>query len=135
MVLGMLAALLALVGTTAKPHQALAASPVTINAESGTYVSEASPSSNFCSSPSTHLRYGTGTRERAMHAFNVTGAVPAGNTLTGATLKLWSQQTSTTTVNAYKWAQTGSSTNWPGFPSGCTVTWANGGGIPVGPII
>src|SRR6266567_1422999 len=127
---------LTLVATTAKPHQALAASPVTINAESGTYVSEASPGSNFCTSTSTHLRYGTnGTRERALHAFNVTGAVPAGNSITSATLKLWSQQTSSTTVNAYKWAQTGSSTNWPGFPGGCTVTWANGGGVAVGPII
>src|SRR6266567_2992501 len=76
----------------ASPHKALAASPTTINAESGTWVGEATSESttNNCTSATTHLRYGTGTRRRALHAFNVTGAVPPGNTLTGATLKLYS---------------------------------------------
>jgi hypothetical protein len=118
----------------AKPHKAFAASPVTLNAVSGTYVSESSPSSNFCGSTTTRANGSAPNRKRILHAFNLTGAVPPGNTITSATLKLYSRQTATATINAYQWGPPTNS-NWPSFPSGCTVTWTNGGGATVGPII
>lgn len=90
---------------------------VTYTAQSGTHTRQASLTSNFCSSTSTLVNNSGTAGKRAYHAF--TTAVPAGNTVTAATLKVWSQQTSATKIDAFV------QSTWPNFPSGCSITWAN----------
>lgn len=114
---GLIAVLGAVLLTFGLVDIASAATTVTYTAQSGTYTSQASSGTNFCGATATIANNSSVTGKRLYHAF--TTSVPAGNTITGATLKIWSQQTNSTKVNAYQ------QTTWQNFPSGCAVTWAN----------
>jgi hypothetical protein len=100
------------------PGSASADTTVTYNAQSGTHTEQAHQNTNYCSNLTTVTVNNSSTAgKRAYHAF--TTAVPSGNTITSATLKLYSHQTSATNVNVYK------QTTWINFPSGCSLKWSN----------